>query len=124
MKNILFVILLTIGLFCQAQERISVYPIDLLTFQTEVIGKNVQLIDVRSEREYSQGYIDNAINITIADTKKFTIEIQKLDKTKPIYVYCHAGIRSQRAGKLITELGFTEIYDFRGGWRAWIEQNK
>ncbi|WP_299210444.1 rhodanese-like domain-containing protein [uncultured Dokdonia sp.] len=124
MKNIFFVLLLIVSISCHGQESIGVYAIDLQTLKAEVIGKDVQLVDVRSEKEYSQGHIDDAININIADKENFKTEIQKLDKTKPIYMYCHAGVRSRRASQLITELGFTRVYDFTGGWSAWRQQQE
>lgn len=122
MKNLFFIPLFILCLSCNAQESKDAHIIDLQTLKTDVIGKDVQLVDVRSEKEYSQGHIDDAININIADKATFSKEIQKLDKTKPIYIYCHAGVRSHRASKLMTELGFTTIYDFKGGWSAWNRQ--
>ena len=122
MKNIFFVLLLIVSISCKGQEEKGVYTIDIQTLHTDVIGKDVQFVDVRSEKEYSQGHIDDAINLNIADKEKFALKIQKLDKTKPVYIYCHAGVRSRRASKLMTELGFTSIYDFTGGWSAWKQR--
>ncbi len=122
MKNIFFVLLLIVSISCKGQEEKGVYTIDIQTVHTDVIGKDVQLIDVRSEKEYNQGHIDDAININIADKSTFALKIQKLDKTQPVYIYCQAGVRSRRASKLMTELGFTRIYDFTGGWGAWKQQ--
>ena len=122
MKNILLIALFMLCISCNAQEHKDIQIIDIQTLKTTVIGKDVQLVDVRSEKEYNQGHIDDAININIADQETFKKEIQKLDKTKPIYIYCHAGVRSRRAGKIMTALGFTNIYDFKGGWSAWNRQ--
>ena len=122
MKNLFFIALFIINISCQSQENPNVQIIDIQTLKTEVIGKDVQLVDVRTENEYNRGHIDDAINISIADKENFKEEIQKLDKTKPIYIYCHAGVRSHRASKIMTELGFTSIYDYKGGWGEWKQQ--
>ena len=122
MKHLFFILTFMLCISCMAQEITGIYTIDIQTLKTEVIGKDVQLVDVRSEKEYSQDHIDDAININIADKENFILEIQKLDKIKPVYMYCHAGVRSRRASKLMTELGFTRIYDFVGGWSAWKRQ--
>jgi rhodanese-related sulfurtransferase len=123
MKNIFFVIALILCISCKGQEEAhGTQVIDIQTLKTEVIGKDVQLVDVRSEREYNQGHIDDAININIANKDNFKKEIQKLDKTKPVYIYCQAGVRSHRASKIMQELGFTTIYDFTGGWGVWSNQ--
>jgi len=121
MKNILPILLLLYGFSCLSQEEKGIHIIDVQSVKTDIIGKDEQLVDVRSEEEYNRGHIDDAINITIADKERFTAEIQKLDETKPIYIYCHSGVRSRRASKLIQKLGFTSIYDFTGGWSVWSQ---
>jgi len=121
MRNTLSILLLLLSFSCVSQEEKGIYIIDAPSIKTDVIGKDVQLVDVRSEEEYNKGHIDDAININIADKERFTAEIQKLDKTKPIYIYCHSGVRSHRASKLLQELGFTSIYDFTGGWSVWSQ---
>lgn len=77
-----------------------------------------QLIDIRTPTEYSTGYINNAINIDFYNPN-FEIEINKLDKTKPIYVYCKAGGRSSDAVNIFIKNGFKEIYDLKGGMMGW-----
>jgi len=96
--------------------------IDLKTIHKEVIGQPVQLIDIRTSKEYNEGYIDDAIHISIADKEGFIAAFQKLDKEKPVYIYCYSGWRSHRAAKLLVTLGFQQIYDFKGGYKAWSEQ--
>lgn len=119
-KTLFFVSLLILCISCKGQEETgSVQVINIHALKTEAIGKDVQLIDVRSEREYSRGHIDDAININIANKENFKKEIQKLDKAKPVYIYCQAGVRSRRASAIMQELGFATIYDFAGGWGAW-----
>ena len=114
----LFSILLCI-FACGIQNSKYVTKIDKVTLLKDVIGKQRQLIDVRSAKEYGAGHIDNAINIDIANKEKFKQEINRLDKSKPVYIYCYSGIRSYRASKVIETEGFKEIYDFSGGWKAW-----
>lgn len=122
MKNLLILILLIIFTSCNSQVSKKINIIDLPTLKNEVIGKDVQLIDVRTENEYNSGHIDDAININIANEDNFKQKIQELDKHNPVYIYCHAGGRSNKASKIMEGLGFTEIYDFSGGWSTWIKQ--
>ena len=91
--------------------------IKLLTaeeFRTQVKGKNVQLIDVRTPREFKSGHIDHAFNIDFY-SGKFNAEFNKFDKDAAIYVYCRSGSRSRQTGKKLAAMGFTEIYDLEGG---------
>lgn len=104
---------------CTSQNTELTTKIDIATVKEKVIGKEVQLVDVRSVKEYSKGHIDDAINIDISNKEKFKNEVGKLDKSKPIYIYCYSGGRSNRASKLLEAEGFIEIYDFSGGWKSW-----
>jgi rhodanese-related sulfurtransferase len=77
-----------------------------------------QLIDVRTPREFSNGFIEGAKNIDYnGDT--FEKQMKKLDKTKPVLVYCAAGGRSENAAELLQEWGFKEVYDLEGGYNGW-----
>jgi rhodanese-related sulfurtransferase len=85
--------------------------------------KTVQLVDVRTHNEVAQGRIANAKNINIADAD-FKAKMNQLDKSKPIVVYCGVGARSSRAAKILTEMGFKQIYDLQGGITAWTAAGK
>lgn len=100
------------GINSKTNNNIKV--LDVPTFKTAVSKDKVQLIDVRTANEYNAGCIKKAKNIDIF-SGKFTSEVNKLDKEKPVYVYCRSGGRSKRASKKIAALGFKEIYDLKGG---------
>jgi rhodanese-related sulfurtransferase len=85
--------------------------------------KTVQLVDVRAPQEVANGQIEKAVNINIADAD-FQAKMSQLDKTKPVAVYCGAGVRSGKAAAMLKTLGFTKIYDLQGGMGAWKGQNK
>ncbi|MGA9269101.1 MAG: rhodanese-like domain-containing protein [Lutimonas sp.] len=80
--------------------------------------KDVVLIDVRTPREFEQGHLENSVNINIAD-KSFKEEVEKLDRSQPVYVYCKVGGRSAKAAGILKEMGFEEVYDLEGGIRNW-----
>lgn len=119
MKNTILVFLFLSIISCKSQTDSKTTVIDLSTLKTEAIGKDVQLIDVRTPAEYKAGHIDDAINIDVLEMKTFVQEAEKLDKTKPIYLYCKIGGRSKQASKKLEELGFTTIYDFSSGYDGW-----
>ncbi len=76
------------------------------------------LLDVRTPEEYSEGHIEGALNLDIYD-KQFSIELDKLDKTKPVYVYCKSGGRSSNASEIMKEKGFKEVYNLVGGYSGY-----
>ena len=125
MKNSLITsLILSLSLLfaCKGEKPKEGYQsIDLKTLKQEVIGKDVQFIDVRTPLEYSNGHIDDAINMNILNRKKFKEQTTQLDPNKPVYLYCMSGGRSYHASKLLQSLGFEIVYDFTGGWSEWLE---
>lgn len=116
-KGLFFVLPILLAFQTPAVEEILINE-----FKEAVIGKDVQLIDIRTHKEYTNGFIDDAINIPIANKEAFLKSFAKLDKEEPLYIYCYSGVRSHRAGRILSELGFKKIYDFKGGWKAWTSK--
>lgn len=102
---------------CQGQNKYT-RVLEPEVFKEHISHIPVQLIDVRTPREYQAGHIENAINIDLS-SNNFTHQINKLDKQKPIYIYCRSGNRSTRASNELVKLGFIEIYDLKGGILRW-----
>jgi thioredoxin 1 len=86
-------------------------------------SKNAQLIDVRTPEEYVEGHLQNASNIDYRGSD-FDEQIKKLDKSKPVFVYCLSGGRSGNATEKMKSMGFKEIYDLKGGINAWKNADK
>ena len=115
MKNLFALFVILISFSCDAQHS------KVLTqeeFKTQIKGKEVQLIDVRTPDEYKSGHIDHAVNINYFDSD-FKKQVEKLDKNKPVYVYCQAGGRSAKAAKILVDLGFKKVFDLSGGYGNW-----
>ncbi|WP_298221714.1 rhodanese-like domain-containing protein [Flavobacterium sp.] len=79
---------------------------------------NAQVIDVRTPEEYASQHLDNAQNINW-NGDDFATKAEKLDKTKPVFVYCMVGGRSKKASDKLVDLGFTKVYDLQGGIMKW-----
>ena len=111
---LLFMAFLTFSCGKSSEDKSSlVSPQELSKVQDEIV-----LIDVRTPQEYEQGHIENSVNINIAGDS-FKEEVEKLDKSQPVYVYCKVGGRSARAASMLKEMGFEEVYDLEGGIRNW-----
>ncbi len=120
-KTLLVIILIFVA--CNQSE--SIYNvISPQEFEVKLITlKNVQLIDVRTPKEYQTGHLKNAVNINFLD-EDFKENISRLDKKKPTFIHCAAGAqgaRSNQTAKLLEELGFVEIYELEGGIINWIK---
>jgi rhodanese-related sulfurtransferase len=85
--------------------------------------KDIQLIDVRTPEEFDEGHLNNAMNIDYYDDNFMNDMSSKLDKSKPIYIYCKSGGRSGKASKKLKQQGFIKVYDLQGGIINWKENN-
>ncbi|TKD66984.1 rhodanese-like domain-containing protein [Flavobacterium sp. ASW18X] len=124
MKNILKVLCAALSFIqlgaCQDNNDAVVTKVDKAFLKTHAIGKEVQLIDVRTPQEYGAGHIDDAKNINVGSAD-FVQQIQGLDKEQPVYLYCKMGGRSNKAAQVLKKQGFTKIYDYTGGYNDWIK---
>lgn len=114
---ILFISLSTFA-SCNAQTNDVVKVIDVETFKKGIASENIQLIDVRTLEEFEKGHIKDAVLIDFYK-ENFKEEMSKLDREKPLYIYCRSGGRSGKASKMLFELGFKEVYDLKGGFLAY-----
>ncbi|WP_411767768.1 rhodanese-like domain-containing protein [Winogradskyella sp. A3E31] len=80
--------------------------------------EDVQLVDVRTPDEFAAEHIENAQNIDFK-SPTFEEDITKLDKDKPVVLYCKSGGRSAKCVKKLEEAGFKKIYDLKGGISKW-----
>jgi rhodanese-related sulfurtransferase len=83
--------------------------------------KDAQLLDVRTPEEVAEGALEAAQNINFYDSD-FKDKLSKLDKNKPVFVYCRSGGRSGKCAQMCKDMGFKEIYDMKGGWQNYSSQ--
>lgn len=108
---------------CIKKQVDGVQVVDISTYERQLKQPEIQLIDVRTPEEFSEGHIENAKNINIMGND-FDTQVANLDKTKPVMVYCKSGGRSAKASARLKELGFTTITDLEGGITNWNSENK
>lgn len=72
------------------------------------------IIDVRTQREFVSGHLENAILIDIY-SRDFKKKIGELDTSKKYYVYCKTGIRSRNAVNYMLNNGFSKVCNLEGG---------
>lgn len=78
------------------------------------------LLDVRTPEEFSAGHLEGAHLLNWLDLQTFKRNVENLDKSKAIYVYCRSGRRSNEAGRYLVEKGY-KVVDMDGGILAWEE---
>jgi thioredoxin len=117
--NAFLLLTILIGSFaCNQKSNVSSLKYPEITKLMDLQGKDVQIIDVRTPLEFAEKHLHNAINIDY-NGKSFDQDIAKLDKSKPVLVYCLSGGRSQESSKKFAEAGFKQIYLMEGGLLTW-----
>jgi thioredoxin len=114
--SILFIGILCLSCTGQNTGFATIQPTD---FAAKIKAtSDAQVLDVRTPEEYASQHLDNARNIDW-NGNDFEAKAEKLDKSKPVFVYCMVGGRSKKASDKLHELGFKEIYNLDGGIMKW-----
>lgn len=121
LKGIIIVILSTLFANCSSHRGIESVTVD--EFENALYDGHVQLLDVRSADEYSQGHIANAENIDVQQADFIDKARAKLDHTNPVYVYCRSGKRSMLAAQKLVKAGF-KVVNLRDGILGWEDAGK
>jgi rhodanese-related sulfurtransferase len=121
MKKITILCSLIFALFltnCANETQSEIKIISPEEMQTLLELDDVQIVDVRTPEEYKDGFIVNSQNIDF-NSPTFDEDITKLDKTKPVILYCKSGGRSAKCSEKLKDAGFVKIYDLDGGITQW-----
>jgi rhodanese-related sulfurtransferase len=75
------------------------------------------LIDVRTPEEFESGHIPGAINIPVQVIDQY---LDQIPQDEPIVLYCRSGNRSSQAFDILSNSGYSDIYDLGGiiDWTA------
>lgn len=79
------------------------------------------IIDIRTPEEFTEGYIEGAINIDYYSAT-FEDELDSIDKNKMYLIYCEWGNRSGATLATMEGLKFMEVYDIKSGIEAWLTE--
>lgn len=80
----------------------------------------MQLLDVRTPKEYADGHLRKALNIDVLAPEFSAKALHALSKDRPVVVYCRSGKRSMRAAEQLAAHGFS-IINMKGGWAEYQE---
>ena len=76
------------------------------------------LLDVRTQEEYDDGFIENSILIPVAELES---RLSEIPSDKPIIVYCRSGSRSLQAAQILIKNNFNPVYNMLGGITEWVK---
>lgn len=75
-------------------------------------GEPLQIIDVRSARDYAKGHVPGAINIPLGEIRG---RLDELDPNTPTITYCNKGVSGNAGQNILLRHGFTAVFNLSGG---------
>jgi rhodanese-related sulfurtransferase len=91
--------------FYRLLKEPQVQSIPLESFEEKVAAGAVA-VDVRSEEEYSESHLQQAVNVPL---NLLGIKARMLDKNRTYIFYCNTGRRSRAAAYLLTQHGYQAL---------------
>ena len=102
----------------RAHAAAAVSPTDAV----RLMNDGAVLVDVRSSNQFKDGHINGARNVPGDQISAGAASLEKF-KDKTLIVCCDSGTTSGAAARKLTELGFKQVYNLRGGLGAWRQDN-
>ncbi len=78
------------------------------------------IIDLRSAEEYASGHIEDAISLDYSSSD-FLEALDELNRERVYLIYSYSDDVSGQVLDVMAGLGFTEVYNMRGGMERWEE---
>jgi phage shock protein E len=75
------------------------------------------VIDVRTPAEFSAGHLPNASNIPLQQIESGA-PLPLSDKNQVLLLHCQGGMRSSKAKKILSGLGYVNVFDLGSYSRA------
>ncbi|MEM9391745.1 MAG: rhodanese-like domain-containing protein [Bacteroidota bacterium] len=121
MKRVYGILLVLVIAACSGKEEKAQGEIAALEKAefSKVITEDILLVDVRTAQEYEAGFIPGAVNIDYQQND-FEKRMSYFDREIPVALYCSKGGRSSKAAKKLQKMGFSKVYDLKGGYNQWI----
>ena len=80
-----------------------------------ISNKETLVLDARKPFEYDVGTFKNSINPNIQNFRDFPKYLEKIDKAKPVAMFCTGGIRCEKASIFLKRKGFKNVFQLKGG---------
>ena len=84
-------------------------------------GQEYTLIDARSVKQYEEGHVETAENVSHAKLRK---ALPDMDRDKVTITYCNKGVTGNAAQNILLNNGFKEVYNLSGGYKQFCMNNE
>ena len=111
------------GLNISAENKKANY-IDPLKWNNLIKDKNTFVLDARKPFEYEVGSFKKAVNPKVNHFREFPEYLNKLDKKRPVAMFCTGGIRCEKASAYLNHKGFKNVFQLKGGILNYLKKIK
>ena len=83
-----------------------------------VAGSDIYIIDIRSDEDFSDGYIEGAVNVASTEVLNY-VESEGLAKTDKIVIVCYSGQTASWAASILRIMGYSNAFAMKWGMCSW-----
>ena len=98
--------------------------VEPLKWNNLIKDKNTFILDARKPFEYEVGSFKKAVNPKVNHFREFPEYLNKLDKKKPVAMFCTGGIRCEKASVYLNQKGFKNVFQLKGGILNYLKKIK
>ncbi len=80
-----------------------------------ISNKDTLVLDARKPFEFKVGTFKNSVNPNIKNFRDFPEYLKKIEKTRPVAMFCTGGIRCEKASVYLKQKGFKNVFQLKGG---------
>ncbi|HUG46846.1 MAG TPA: molybdopterin-synthase adenylyltransferase MoeB [Candidatus Limnocylindria bacterium] len=104
------------------EARASVREVDNAGAQA-LADAGALVVDVRETTEWQEGHVVGAVHVPRGFLES-RIESIAPDRSRPLVVYCAAGVRSAFAAQALAEMGYTDVVSMAPGFQGWKSEGR
>jgi adenylyltransferase/sulfurtransferase len=101
--------------FCNPVQTTDVTPAELATM------KDIDLIDIREQNEWNEGYIERARLVPLSQVHK---NLDLIPRDRDVVLYCRSGGRSAHLLEMLRAAGYHRAKHLKGGILAWQREQR
>lgn len=94
----------------------QLHPVGLKEWLDDSARTPPLLVDVRESWEFRYCHIEGSILLPLG---QLSTRLTELEPDGEFVMICHLGVRSYRAGLILDQAGFSNVYNLQGGVEAW-----
>ena len=111
---------------CKGKSNDDFKNVSADEFEGFIGNEQIQIVDVRTVAEYSEGHIPGSLNINVLDESFSANADELLNPEQTIAVYCKSGRRSRNAAKILVKKriqGVQPRQRFSTTGKSWVKKS-